>query len=320
MKLGADIMLYLKTIDELYQYFDQYWEREEHGKGIKYIAPPSMGEGYFIIYGSVDRCYYFQSNYSLKDKFSFLFPVEEKYIEISKISQDCTDIFYLDQQRMDFEKGISVYINYAVPRGVSEISAGAKIKQEGFVIRASFLEQHKIFLSQEEMSGMYQYYYLRNVASPFLYRFFEDLFYCPITGGNYQQYIDGKALELMSFIKYHFQEQGDEGTSYQELELALALKSELEIFFDQPVSIAALCLKYGINKNKLQRLVKLVTHHTVNEYLSFIRIEQAIRLMHSTDWTMGKIAQSVGYKSPANFYIQFQKIKQCTPREYMRER
>ena len=55
-------------------------------------------------------------------------------------------------------------------------------------------------------------------------------------------------------------------------------------------------------------------------YLTEIRIKNAIELLKSTNYSVEKIAQMVGYSSRSQFCKNFKSVKNRTVSEYMKKR
>ena len=66
-----------------------------------------------------------------------------------------------------------------------------------------------------------------------------------------------------------------------------------------------------INKN-----LKILIGKTFNEFINYVRINKAAKLILSTDESITNIAFEVGYNTVKTFYRNFIKIKNITPREF----
>lgn len=70
------------------------------------------------------------------------------------------------------------------------------------------------------------------------------------------------------------------------------------------------------NSDYLNRLFKENMGMTLSAYCSYTYIKKAASLLLQTDDTVEKIAETVGFKNPSQFYRQFQKHFHMTPQEY----
>ena len=71
--------------------------------------------------------------------------------------------------------------------------------------------------------------------------------------------------------------------------------------------------KLGLSKFHMLRIFSKYVGVTPNEYLNRIRIEQAIQLLRTKDWTIEKVAVEVGYSTGSYFIKVFQKLTGQTP-------
>jgi len=72
----------------------------------------------------------------------------------------------------------------------------------------------------------------------------------------------------------------------------------------------------GLSSNGFSRFFKQHTGLTFNEYVNKIRIEQATRLLCTTDDTISEIAYSCGFSSPQYFNRVFMKYMGMSPGKF----
>lgn len=75
-----------------------------------------------------------------------------------------------------------------------------------------------------------------------------------------------------------------------------------------------------LSKDHFTRVFKHITSYTPCEYMIRQRIEQAQFLLLSSDYSIGKIVEETGFKSPAYFSRMFKKRMQLTPLEFRNSR
>lgn len=66
----------------------------------------------------------------------------------------------------------------------------------------------------------------------------------------------------------------------------------------------------------LGRLFKQVTGETFTEYLTRYRLDKACEILRTTEKTVNKISEEVGFTNSSYFYIVFKKNMGCTPSQY----
>lgn len=81
-------------------------------------------------------------------------------------------------------------------------------------------------------------------------------------------------------------------------------------------SIKALARKAGLSPNKLQEGFKLIHNHTVNDFITLMRIEKAESLIRNTDLNISQIVYSIGFTSRSYFSKIFKQKYNCSPKEY----
>ncbi|WP_079913076.1 AraC family transcriptional regulator [Paenibacillus sp. 32352] len=87
----------------------------------------------------------------------------------------------------------------------------------------------------------------------------------------------------------------------------------LESHYDRMISLDQLSEQLGLSKYHLLRTFTATVGISPNDYLNRVRIEQAMRLLHQTDWSVEEIAERVGYSSGSYFIKVFRKVTGRTP-------
>ena len=94
-----------------------------------------------------------------------------------------------------------------------------------------------------------------------------------------------------------------------------AIRSYLDVNYQESISLDSLAQVFSINKYYLQKLFKKRLGLSPNEYLTRVRLEKAKTLLRTSDETMIQIAQDVGYTA-SYFDIVFKKYEGVTPHDY----
>lgn len=90
--------------------------------------------------------------------------------------------------------------------------------------------------------------------------------------------------------------------------------------YNQNISLELLSKKYGYSTSYISRYFKKQYGMNYYRYLTEIRIKNAIELLKSTNYSVEKIAQMVGYSSRSQFCKNFKSVKNRTVSEYMKKR
>ena len=64
------------------------------------------------------------------------------------------------------------------------------------------------------------------------------------------------------------------------------------------------------------KLFRQSTGVTVSDYINKIRLDEAARLLSSTNYTIKKVMEMVGYDNESTFYKKFKSHTGMTPKEF----
>ena len=86
--------------------------------------------------------------------------------------------------------------------------------------------------------------------------------------------------------------------------------------YNEPLTLEDICKRAMMSKTYFCYLFKLQTHKTFIEYLLDLRIESSKKLLETTDLSITRIGEEVGFQSSPHFTRTFRKLTGLTPREY----
>jgi len=81
-------------------------------------------------------------------------------------------------------------------------------------------------------------------------------------------------------------------------------------------SHARLANRFCINDRRLRKIFKQVKGHTINGFLTAVRIEKAKEFLRNTDDPIKKIAWNVGYYTRRNLEKKFKNFTGTTPLDW----
>lgn len=88
-------------------------------------------------------------------------------------------------------------------------------------------------------------------------------------------------------------------------------------FADTDMTLPLAASKLGINRNKINAILKKETGMTFSVYLNKLRLEEACGLLkENQDASVASIADKVGYRNVASFNRSFKNLYGCTPNEF----
>lgn len=80
--------------------------------------------------------------------------------------------------------------------------------------------------------------------------------------------------------------------------------------------ITTLCKELGISRSRLYAKLKILTDMGVNDYINKLRLEKAIQLIATTDWSFSDIALKTGFSTSRYFSTAFKQYTGETPTQY----
>ena len=79
---------------------------------------------------------------------------------------------------------------------------------------------------------------------------------------------------------------------------------------------AAMC---NVSYSYFSRIFKQITKHSFSEYINYVRITEAEKLLASTDMNMTEIAMRTGFSTSSYFIQQFKIYKKMSPKHFKME-
>lgn len=102
-------------------------------------------------------------------------------------------------------------------------------------------------------------------------------------------------------------------------EIARRVHDELLQHMDRRIPIEELSKRYLINPTTLKAAFKSVYGTSLAAHMRQHRMEQAAKLLRTSDMTIAAVAQAVGYDSQSKFTTAFKSFFHMLPREYRRQ-
>ncbi len=88
---------------------------------------------------------------------------------------------------------------------------------------------------------------------------------------------------------------------------------------DENINLPMLSKKFSMNRDKIQKLFKNVYGDTIFSYYRKIRLEKALIMLKSNEFSIQDVAYFVGYSSVSSFRIAFKKQYQVLPSKIKNE-
>lgn len=87
-------------------------------------------------------------------------------------------------------------------------------------------------------------------------------------------------------------------------------------FYAEDITVEAIAASVGISESECLRCFRSTIEISPIQYLRQYRIQEASRMLHSTDFKIVDIALMCGFRNVSYFTKTFREMKGCTPREW----
>lgn len=136
---------------------------------------------------------------------------------------------------------------------------------------------------------------------------------------NNQHNIDFLSLEyIFKFFSclYTSSKKGNKKIISKKNHYISTLEEYITFNYSKPLSVSELSNIFNLNRSHLHRLFKSQTGKSVEEFIIYVRIQEAKRFLRETNYSVTDIAHFVGYTSYPSFYKKFKCLVGTTPTEY----
>lgn len=151
-----------------------------------------------------------------------------------------------------------------------------------------------------------------------LARALESLFYEYKTKNNgYEIYIKGSIYNVLGIlIRQGLVKDNSDFSNSKDSERLIPLILYIDKNYAEEITLSSLAAIVNLNSQYLCRLFKSVTNSTIWEYINFVRISKAEKLLSTSNGTISEIAMNTGFASVSYFNRVFKKYKKYSPSEF----
>lgn len=89
--------------------------------------------------------------------------------------------------------------------------------------------------------------------------------------------------------------------------------------YSKPIQVTELAQMVNLNRSHLLRIFKSHTGKSIEEFIIYVRIQEAKRYLRETSFPITNISKLVGYNHYPSFFRMFKNIVGITPTEYREE-
>ncbi|MBQ2941671.1 MAG: helix-turn-helix transcriptional regulator [Clostridia bacterium] len=134
---------------------------------------------------------------------------------------------------------------------------------------------------------------------------------------SYDIYIRGSVLNILGFLyRYGYLAETHESVDFKAIQKIDKALSFIEENYASDITLDEISKISGVSKNYFCRMFKEATKSNFIEYLNFIRVCHAEKLLRDTENRIVDIAYEVGFSSNTYFNRAFHKINGCSPLKY----
>jgi len=124
-----------------------------------------------------------------------------------------------------------------------------------------------------------------------------------------------KKYELITYLYRNKYLEEEKSLLNENIKPILPILNYIEENYQNPIKLEDISKKTNLHQNYVCRLFKKVTKKTITDYITYVRICEAIELLKS-DIPLSEIAYKVGFSSQSYFSKVFKKYMFYTPLEY----
>ena len=133
---------------------------------------------------------------------------------------------------------------------------------------------------------------------------------------GYIALIRAYCVELIIKVFRDLERTGTVALSSDKLKLVSDIIEEIQHNYHEKISVDKLAAKVFLSPDYFRKLFKKATGETVLAFQQRIRIDEACRMLSTTDIPIKDICAAIGYQDVKSFYILFKKVTGKTPQEY----
>ncbi|CAM4296416.1 hypothetical protein BAMA_07475 [Bacillus manliponensis] len=296
--------------------------------GERYEVCPNYGSGsvlHIIIEPGVELVIF--QDCTSKRMQSDTFSYEQNMIEITCITAGWAKMrFSTEEDFVTVHKGTLLYFDWSNPwayyEGESEGFSGISVYFNIDVLKEN-LNVQSSFVIEEKWSQL----------STLMFKKDDPLYIVrssPIHGIIARQLMNGLHEEMtdylslkskvLEFLSYCMKEElGGVNIQGKQFEKLIEIKEKIDCDITEPLQVKQLVHIYDIPILELQEGFKQLVGCTVYQYIKKKRLKKAAQLLQTTDDSITKIANEVGYSNPSKFTSAFKAMMFETPLQYRKK-
>ena len=147
-----------------------------------------------------------------------------------------------------------------------------------------------------------------------------DKLICDISGDSYFNIGEKSEAEITMFILDLIDAtNAGENENTEHNMIAEVIKYIDDNYNNYALSLENVAKQFDVDAKKMSKYIKKYANITFHKYLTELRIEEAKRLLITTDMSIEQIYNQVGYVSRTTFMRAFNSVEKITPSEYRKK-
>jgi len=108
-----------------------------------------------------------------------------------------------------------------------------------------------------------------------------------------------------------------ENEMQKEQELAAQIVEFINEHYTEPLTLSSLAKKFGYSPNYFSQLFNQYLGLGLSPYINGVRIQKSLDFLNEKN--VEETAYACGFNSPQQYYLNFKKIHNCSPKEYFKK-
>ena len=134
---------------------------------------------------------------------------------------------------------------------------------------------------------------------------------------DYETYIKGNIFSVLGFLmRYGFIKNTDFFKTSHEDERIFPVIQYIDENYADKITLEDLSKTANLSSEHLCRIFKKIYDRTLGEYINFVRVCKAEKMLSTTEKTISEVALDTGFASVSYFNRVFKKYKNCSPSAY----
>lgn len=172
------------------------------------------------------------------------------------------------------------------------------------------------------------FFSLRNIYSTVIHQFIidtdeadttlDEIFFLPNDLDDYSiETIRTTFKNLNAAMHSHYQKRQDKRARVKGMDILTYVE---ENFKNPNLCASSIAAHFHVSEKYVFQLFKKASAESLNDKISFLRVQEGIRLLENTDMNVSEVAEAVGFTSPNTMYKVFMRVIGISPSSYRKNK